>query len=269
MIKKEVLDTIGGGSYGECTYDEIAEKSEKISQNNKSLSTRMQDTRRNTIVVQATHKPVADEIYEEMDQMRIDLGLALKHGTRGAKKSTTVNTPNPDILPNNTIQNPKSDGYCMAVTTGEGKQTFSLPMSYLVEDDMITHKEVVETKGEVEGKTANELEIEALEQMLGYAINEKYGYKEQIGTSINLMPLSIYMKLGLGDQKPAALRLLMADRIVKNTIGLLHYMLVKVKTFIFPTYSMILDCEVDFQVPIILGRPFIATCRAFVDMEKG
>ena len=38
---------------------------------------------------------------------------------------------------------------------------------------------------------------------------------------------------------------------------------------IFPTDFVILDCEVDFEVPIILGRPFLATCRALVDMEKG
>ena len=38
---------------------------------------------------------------------------------------------------------------------------------------------------------------------------------------------------------------------------------------IFPTDFVILDCEVDFEVPIILGRPFLATGRALVDMEKG
>ena len=32
---------------------------------------------------------------------------------------------------------------------------------------------------------------------------------------------------------------------------------------------MIIDCEVDFEVPIILGRSFLATGRALVDMEKG
>ena len=41
---KEVLDTIAGGSYGECPYTEIAEKLEKISQNNKAWSTRNSDT---------------------------------------------------------------------------------------------------------------------------------------------------------------------------------------------------------------------------------
>ena len=46
-------------------------------------------------------------------------------------------------------------------------------------------------------------------------------------------------------------------------------MLVKVESFLFPADFVILDCEVDFEVPIILGRPFLATGRALVDMEKG
>ena len=83
------------------------------------------------------------------------------------------------------------------------------------------------------------------------------------------MPLSIYKKLGLGDPKNTAMRLRMADRTVKRPIGILHDVLVKVESFIFPTDFLILDCEVDFEVPIILGRPFLATDRALVDMEKG
>ena len=83
------------------------------------------------------------------------------------------------------------------------------------------------------------------------------------------MPLSIYKKLGLGDPKPTAMPLLMADRTVKQPIGTLHDVLVKVESFIFPADFVILDCEVDFEVPIILGRPFLATGRVLVDMEKG
>ena len=83
------------------------------------------------------------------------------------------------------------------------------------------------------------------------------------------MPLSIYKKLGLGDPKPTAMRLLMAGRTVKRPIGILYDVLVKVESFIFPTDFVILDCEVDFEVLIILGRPFLGTGRALVDMEKG
>ncbi|KAK4717946.1 hypothetical protein R3W88_016284 [Solanum pinnatisectum] len=90
-----------------------------------------------------------------------------------------------------------------------------------------------------------------------------------LGASINLMPLSIYKKLGLGDPKPTAMRLIMADRTVKKPIGVLQDVLVKVEYFIFSTNFVILDCDVDFEVPIILRRPFLATGRALVDMEKG
>ncbi|XP_069155647.1 uncharacterized protein [Solanum lycopersicum] len=87
--------------------------------------------------------------------------------------------------------------------------------------------------------------------------------------SINIMPLSSYKNMGLGNTKPTVIRLLMADRMVKRAIGILNHVLVKVESSIFLVDFVILECEVDLEVPIILRRPFLATSRALVDMEKG
>ncbi|KAK4729759.1 hypothetical protein R3W88_022747 [Solanum pinnatisectum] len=66
-----------------------------------------------------------------------------------------------------------------------------------------------------------------------------------------------------------SMRLLMIDRSIKHPIGLLHDILVKVDRFIFLADFVILDCQIDDEIPIILGRPFLATGRALVDVESG
>ena len=45
-----------------------------------------------------------------------------------AQLSVTVNTRQPGTLPSNTVQNPKNDEHCMAITTRGGKQTIDPPM---------------------------------------------------------------------------------------------------------------------------------------------
>ncbi|XP_047253815.1 uncharacterized protein LOC107844736 [Capsicum annuum] len=85
-----------------------------------------------------------------------------------------------------------------------------------------------------------------------------------LGASINLMPLTVYKKMGLGDPTPINMRLLMADRSVKRPKGILRDVLLKVADFIFPTDFLVLDCDVDFEVPIILGRPFLDTGRVLL-----
>ncbi|MDV3188687.1 MAG: hypothetical protein Q8834_02550 [Candidatus Phytoplasma australasiaticum] len=83
------------------------------------------------------------------------------------------------------------------------------------------------------------------------------------------MPLAMFKKLGPDTPSPIRMWLLMADRTIKNSEGILLDMLVKVDKFIFPIDFMILDCDVDFEVIIILGRPFLANGRALVDMDLG
>ena len=61
----------------------------------------------------------------------------------------------------------------------------------------------------------------------------------------------------------------MDDQNIRRPIHVLLVVLVKVESFIFPKDFVILDCDIDFEVPIILGRTFLHTGRAIVDMEKG
>ncbi|XP_070031630.1 uncharacterized protein [Nicotiana tomentosiformis] len=90
-----------------------------------------------------------------------------------------------------------------------------------------------------------------------------------LGESINLLPLSIYKKLGIGRARPTSKLLQLADRTVKMPSGILDDVLVQVGKFIFPTDFVILDCKVDEEIPIILGRSFLATGRALIYCEMG
>ena len=89
------------------------------------------------------------------------------------------------------------------------------------------------------------------------------------GTSINLMPLSVARKLSLGELTPTTVTLQMADRTMAKPEGVIEDVLVKVGKFIFPIDFIILDIEEDSQVPLLLGRPFLATGAALIDMQKG
>ncbi|XP_070005174.1 uncharacterized protein [Nicotiana sylvestris] len=61
----------------------------------------------------------------------------------------------------------------------------------------------------------------------------------------------------------------MVDRLMKQPLGIIDDVLVQVDKFILPADFVILDCEVDYEVPIILGRPFLAMGKTLVDVEAG
>ena len=90
-----------------------------------------------------------------------------------------------------------------------------------------------------------------------------------LGANINLMPLSIFKRLGLGVARPTTVTLQLADRSLKHPRGVIEDVLVKVDKFIFPADFIVLDMEEDKEIPIILGRPFLATGRAMIDVQRG
>ena len=83
------------------------------------------------------------------------------------------------------------------------------------------------------------------------------------------MPLSIFRRLGLGEAHPTTVTLQLADRSLKHPRGVIEDVLVKVDKFIFPANFIVLDMEEDKEIPIILGKPFLATGRAMIDVQRG
>ena len=100
----------------------------------------------------------------------------------------------------------------------------------------------------------------------------KYEFKKALcdsGASINLMPLSVVQRLNLGELTPTTITLQMADRSMAQPKGILEDVLVKVGKFIFPMDFVIMQMDEDTQVPLLLGRPFLATGATLIDVQKG
>ena len=93
------------------------------------------------------------------------------------------------------------------------------------------------------------------------------------GASVNLLPYSVYKQLGLGELKPATITLALSERSVKIPKGTVKDVLVQIDKFYYPMDFIILDIEPVFvranYVPIILGRPFLATLNAIINFRNG
>ncbi|XP_050877652.1 uncharacterized protein LOC127081447 [Lathyrus oleraceus] len=85
--------------------------------------------------------------------------------------------------------------------------------------------------------------------------------------NINLMLLSMMRKLKYGEPKPTHMMLTLADRSIAYPYGILEDVMVKVDDLVFPIYFMILYMPEDSEIPLLLGRPFLGTCKAIIDVE--
>ncbi|XP_022741838.1 uncharacterized protein LOC111293329 [Durio zibethinus] len=79
-----------------------------------------------------------------------------------------------------------------------------------------------------------------------------------LSASINLMPLSLFRILGLGDTKPTSITIQLANRSLKHPKRVIEDVFVKVGRLIFPVDFVVLYMMENKEVPIILGRPFLA-----------
>ena len=94
-----------------------------------------------------------------------------------------------------------------------------------------------------------------------------------LGTSVNLLPYSIYKQLGFEELKATTITLSLVDCSIKVPKGVVEDVLVQVEKFYYLVYFVVLFTEplkkgMNF-VPIILGRPFLATTNALINYWNG
>ena len=94
-----------------------------------------------------------------------------------------------------------------------------------------------------------------------------------LGASVNLLPYSVYVDLGLGELEPTNITLQLADRSVKIPRGIVKDLLVQVDKLYFPMDFFVLDTQPVMnqgtQFPVILGRPFLAIANAIIHCRGG
>jgi len=94
-----------------------------------------------------------------------------------------------------------------------------------------------------------------------------------LGASVNLLPYSMYEKLGLGELKPTKTILQLAGHSTRAPKGLIEDVLIKVGEFIYPVGFVVRDTKSvanpDAQILVILGRPFLVTSNALINYRNG
>nr|GEX11378.1 reverse transcriptase domain-containing protein [Tanacetum cinerariifolium]GEY99281.1 reverse transcriptase domain-containing protein [Tanacetum cinerariifolium] len=83
------------------------------------------------------------------------------------------------------------------------------------------------------------------------------------------MPFSVWKRLSLPDLTPTCMNLELADRLISRSVGVSEDVYVKVGSFHFSTDFVVVDFDVDPRVPLIIGRSFLKTGRALIDVFKG
>ncbi|KAL5764739.1 hypothetical protein ACOSQ2_017355 [Xanthoceras sorbifolium] len=94
-----------------------------------------------------------------------------------------------------------------------------------------------------------------------------------LGASINLIPYSVYIQLGLNELKPTSMSLLLADRSTRYPRGIVEDILIQMDKLIIPADFVVLDMDdartTETDRPILLGRPFMATAQTIIDVQNG
>nr|GEU70308.1 reverse transcriptase domain-containing protein [Tanacetum cinerariifolium] len=187
-------------------------------------------------------------------------------------KMNTASSLGSETLPGNTITNPKEDLKVVERETKATKNTVHptnngstedvQPPVALTESLILNSEPVISPTIELVASP-----ISALKPNLRTSIPMAECLAlADLDTIINLMPLSVWNKLSLPDLSPMCMTLELADRSISRPVGVAEDVFVKVGTFHFPADFVVVDFDADPRVPLILGRSFLKTERALIDV---
>jgi len=87
--------------------------------------------------------------------------------------------------------------------------------------------------------------------------------------SVSLLLLSLFKRFGIGEVKPTRMTLQLVDRSIIYPVRILQDIPIKVGKIYIPADFVVVDIEEDSQIPILLGRSFLATAGAVIDVKNG
>nr|GEW71175.1 reverse transcriptase domain-containing protein [Tanacetum cinerariifolium] len=222
--------------------------------------------------------------------------------------SNNASTSSLGTLPSNTITNPRSDLKAITTRSGvsyDGPQIPPPPyfLPKVVENKPEARKDTVHpTNNEITGDIQPQVVQSKSPILTSYLVNsptiepvislvsaprpnqrpsilypsrmqdQKLRDKandQHLDASINLMPLSVWNKLSLPDLTPTCMTLELADRSISRPVGVAEDVYVKVGSFHFLADFVAVDFYADPRVPLILGRSFLKTGRALIDVFEG
>nr|GEU33466.1 reverse transcriptase domain-containing protein [Tanacetum cinerariifolium] len=175
-------------------------------------------------------------------------------------KMNTASSSGLGSLPSNTVPNPQED--LKAITTQSGVTLVgplvSPPPSPSNENCSAVILKKLPEKLKDTGRFLIPCEFHGLDSCMALA---------DLEASINLMPLSMWKTISLLELSTTRMALELATRTVAIPAGIVEDVFVQVGKFTFPADFVVVDYEVDPRVPLILGRPFLRTAHALVDVH--
>ncbi|XP_019240995.1 PREDICTED: uncharacterized protein LOC109220984 [Nicotiana attenuata] len=197
------------------------------------------------------------------------------------KKREDKPIPEGELIPKATHESKKKDATSEPVEAARSPPPFPQRLQknndnrmFMAHKRRLTEFETVALTEDCTSRVQNKLP-QKLKDPRSFTIHVRIGNIDvghalcDLGASINLMPLSLFKQLGLGAPRPTTVMLQLADRSIAHLEGVIKDILLQLGKFIFPANFIILDYEDDKLIPIILGRPLLATEVDIVKVIEG